>query len=547
MRDLNLIIFSKDRAAQLDLLLRSLRRFLIPGPPLRCRVLYASSDGDFSRGYDLLRRIHGDLAEFVPQSDFRADLLSLLDDASRFTMFLVDDDVFIAPFSLDAAEIAVFDRDVDVACLSLRMHPGISRCYTQAKATPAPPMSAGGRWRWRGLSGDWGYPMSLDAHLFRSGDLIPAVRDLPFANPNSLECALAGRPPLAPTMACFSRPRVINIPANRVQQTAPNRHMGLDPAPFNERFLAGGRLDLDAVISGHTGEAVHQEMDLIFIPPAAAATQTADESRYAGHLGLLIEYGIGDVLTSFAALRWLRMAYPGRPFVALLWSDSPHRLAGMKNVAESHPLIEAVETVDRIDDIARRFPGLEFINISPWHFLNRHTREMYAKLDYVLTPDDLAVAKRQLAALPAAPVVLQPVASKPAVNWPIASWQRLIHLLAERFPVVLVGGPDETRLDGALDLRGALTVRETMAVALRSCAAVTARSFLSIVTTDARVPTLIMTPTDRLHELDYAYPPSYFQGGTARLLNNAATAERALAVLEKCMYAAAPTTGALSP
>ena len=31
MRDLNIVIFSKDRAAQLDLLLQSMRRFLVPG------------------------------------------------------------------------------------------------------------------------------------------------------------------------------------------------------------------------------------------------------------------------------------------------------------------------------------------------------------------------------------------------------------------------------------------------------------------------------------------------------------------------------------
>ena len=142
MRDLNVIIFSKDRAAQLDLLLRSMRRFFSFGPHVDCRVLYRASDPAFATGYDMVRRKHGSFAGFVRQRDFREDVLSLLNDR-RFTMFLVDDDVFIAPFSLDAGAVSVFSQDDRIATLSLRMHPGVSFCYTRQVPTPAPAIEPG--------------------------------------------------------------------------------------------------------------------------------------------------------------------------------------------------------------------------------------------------------------------------------------------------------------------------------------------------------------------------------------------------------------------
>ena len=52
--------------------------------------------------------------------------------------------------------------------MSLRLHPGISRCYATNEDTPPPTMDAEMTWRWPDAKGDWSYPMSLDAHVFRS-------------------------------------------------------------------------------------------------------------------------------------------------------------------------------------------------------------------------------------------------------------------------------------------------------------------------------------------------------------------------------------------
>ncbi len=48
-------------------------------------------------------------------------------------------------------------------------------------------------WRWREAGGDWGYPMSLDAHIFRTGHLSRFIMELKYHNPNTLEGSLAVR------------------------------------------------------------------------------------------------------------------------------------------------------------------------------------------------------------------------------------------------------------------------------------------------------------------------------------------------------------------
>ena len=49
-------------------------------------------------------------------------------------------------------------------------------------------------WHWMGMEGDWGYPMSLDGHIFRTAEIAPLLEHLDYRNPNVLEAALARRP-----------------------------------------------------------------------------------------------------------------------------------------------------------------------------------------------------------------------------------------------------------------------------------------------------------------------------------------------------------------
>jgi hypothetical protein len=263
MRSLAIIIFSKDRPAQLDLLLRSMRRFLPAAPVITARVLFLATTAEYAQGYAQVGLDHPGVA-LTAQRDFHRDVLALVQAPAPLLMFLVDDDVLVRDFSLDLAEVRAFEDDAAILTLSLRLNPQVIYCYTKDQRMVPPTMLPGGRWAWKGQPGDWGYPMSLDGHLFRAADIVDVVRRAAFSTPNSLESALAERPLDAPLMACFKRSRLVNIPANRVQEAFPNRHMACDPAVLNRRFLAGARIDLDPIIAAHRGDAVHQEIPFSF-------------------------------------------------------------------------------------------------------------------------------------------------------------------------------------------------------------------------------------------------------------------------------------------
>jgi len=258
MSELQIIVFSKDRPAQLELLLRSMKLLWSDWRAQSISVLLAASTAAFGRGYELVAAEHAGVA-YIDQNSrptpFKEQLLELVGNA-RFTGFLVDDNVFKAEFTLASSEFALLRREPDVAALSLRMAPHMDYSYPADLYAPVPPLDKQRTWRWRGLAGDWGYPMSLDGHIFRTDDVRPLIAAAEFHDPNSLEAALSRTPIEKPRMVCFTRAPIVNIPANRVQDTVRNRHAGGDPAWVNQGFLAGGRLALDPLL-GLDGRGPH--------------------------------------------------------------------------------------------------------------------------------------------------------------------------------------------------------------------------------------------------------------------------------------------------
>jgi hypothetical protein len=259
MTRLQLVIFSKDRPAQLELLLRSVKRFWQGWERQRIQVLFAHSTEAFSRGFGVVRELHpefGYVDEATSQRPFKDNVVALLGD-EPYIAFLVDDNVVKEPFSLAEPEFERLAADPDVAALSLRLAPHMDYCYPADLHTPPPPFDEDRVWRWVDAGGDWGYPMSLDGNVFRSAELRPLIERADFTDPNSLEVELARGPLAVPKMICRANAAVLNIPANRVQTTVLNRHSGGDAARLNRMFLAGARLDLEPLVGLKTPAPHH--------------------------------------------------------------------------------------------------------------------------------------------------------------------------------------------------------------------------------------------------------------------------------------------------
>jgi FkbM family methyltransferase len=260
---LDFIAFSKDRPAQVDLLLRSIARFA--AGRARVSVVFSAAGEAARRGYAEARAEH-DWVTWVDEAEaggFRAATLERLAAAGERVSFLVDDMVFTHALDLEAPALLALDRDPEVLCCSLRLDPAKAYCYALDRWTAPPERPDGTTWRWAGCAGDWGYPMSTDAHVFRTAQLRPLVESLGFHNPNALEAALAEHPLPPAKMACGPVALVTNVPDNRVQDTAPNRHAGGDAEAQTAAFLAGRRLALEP-FAGFRAPAVHQERPLLW-------------------------------------------------------------------------------------------------------------------------------------------------------------------------------------------------------------------------------------------------------------------------------------------
>lgn len=257
----NCVVFSKNRAMQLEACLRSIERFApYSGPVI---VVYKATSPEFREGYRLL--VTGERVRLAPQSDdFRRDVLEAVDAGFEYTVFHTDDDVF---FRRPPAQPIMDSR---FAAFSLRLGENTTHCYPLSSEQPLPRRSerdAFFAWNWTRASHDFAYPISLDGHILATAVLRRMLACARFDNPNELESELHLRRHLAPSgMLSFRESCLVSIPANIVTPTYRNR-AGENPdwsaEALNRRFLAGERIDVDAMDFSSIRGA-HQEVPLAF-------------------------------------------------------------------------------------------------------------------------------------------------------------------------------------------------------------------------------------------------------------------------------------------
>ena len=246
---LEIVIFSKDRACQLEALLRSMEQYFMLEH--RVSVLYFASTSEYDQGYRLVIEEYS-APEFYREMTFKKNLLRIFDAGARknHRMFLVDDIVFIRDYA-GGENLELFTLDESILTISLRLGENITYCQPRGIDTVPHDFSRSNGWRWQeGHTGYWNYPMSLDGHIFRAKDLNPLLNQLEFNNPNRLEAALAKRPPIKrPWMLAEREPYLVNLALNRVQTIFPNPHGEVSIKQLNDAFLDGERLDLEPIIS----------------------------------------------------------------------------------------------------------------------------------------------------------------------------------------------------------------------------------------------------------------------------------------------------------
>ena len=98
------IIFSYNRACQLDLLIRSHKKFW--GEDIVVSYMY--SDDYFRAGYNKVRTRHPDV-KFIHRVSLKEDILNEM--TGEYTVFFCDDEIMIRPFSEEDTEFRIFTND----------------------------------------------------------------------------------------------------------------------------------------------------------------------------------------------------------------------------------------------------------------------------------------------------------------------------------------------------------------------------------------------------------------------------------------------------
>lgn len=262
---LGCIIFSKDRALQLDGLLRSF--FINKIGECKIIVIYSSSCENHQRAYlEVIDRHNKEVVFFEESNGFKSTLLKVLnfiDTAKIF--FLVDDIIFVEPVDFNYLS----GLDTSKYIFSLRMGDHLNYSYVVDKNQPLPNFINKNDeylyWDWSRSELDWAYPFSVDGHIFGLEEIKLLTKSLDFKAPNSFEGALQKEKVLFSKRLSMSyrKARIFNNPCNKVQKEAKNLHGNFHQDDLLKRWQNGDELDIDS-LQGYLNKSVHEEVYLNF-------------------------------------------------------------------------------------------------------------------------------------------------------------------------------------------------------------------------------------------------------------------------------------------
>ena len=242
------IIFSKDRPMQLFSLLESYYKYLSPAPPLY--IIYRSSDSNYEKAYEEVRDYFKNQTHltFIKESDFRANLISLLKNIrSTYIFFLVDDIIFKSSLSFEDY-LTLSDRDKYI--LSLRLGKNLSYCYPLDSHQELPHFKNKGiflSWKWKKSQKDWKYVFSVDGNVYLKNEILAITEEIPFKAPNSYEASMNTLRYIIRRKdgLCYHESKLVNLCLNRVQDEVLNISGDISSEELLDLWNQGNKIDID--------------------------------------------------------------------------------------------------------------------------------------------------------------------------------------------------------------------------------------------------------------------------------------------------------------
>jgi len=290
---INLTVFSKDRASQLNLLLESIR---VNAPQLfhHIDIIYTHTDSSYRKGYEILQNeaILPNVT-WIKETNFREQVLESM-HMLPYTCQLVDDAIIYR--KVDNAEIPkIYEalENPDALSFLLGVGKNVTYCYTANCPAPHPPFieqDGYTTWNWREAQGrsEFRCPFMVVGNVYKTDtwfkylDGIDPNEDYNLgggkvakcgnmANPNHLEACLQlsyqysqrSAEVTENKLAIWEESCVVVHPMNLVQTVSSNRTCGIGVQELNQRYLEGKRIDLESFDFSNVN-SLHMEFDYKF-------------------------------------------------------------------------------------------------------------------------------------------------------------------------------------------------------------------------------------------------------------------------------------------
>lgn len=267
------LILSKDRAMQLDAVLRSLSLHCEDIENIDIKVLYLTSDSTHEEQYNKLIDSYA-FTEFIKETDFKEQVLSCI-KTYEYVLFLVDDIMFVRDFSITNVVESLGNND-DALGFSLRLGMNTTYCYMldhQQKLPCFTPIDHETlKFTWTDAEYDFNYPLEISSSVYRVSDIYPLALKLEFSNPTIMEftmyCNSYSFGSSKSCILCKRNSIAFGNPINLVQNiSGSNRHgtkIRYSVKELSEMFDKGYRIDVEKY-SMFTPKSCNEEVELKFI------------------------------------------------------------------------------------------------------------------------------------------------------------------------------------------------------------------------------------------------------------------------------------------
>jgi hypothetical protein len=262
------LIFSKDRACQLDLLLRSVSDNFHELDKKNIRIIYKSSNDDFEKGYNNLISMYPEI-EWIKETHLITDIKKVVQTFNNeLSLCLVDDEVVNSNMDISQGMKTLLSNPT-IHCMSLRMHLNINYTYTSNTQSPPPSLLYDNTnnlivWQWADCknSSDWGYPSCINSHLYRKDFFKNLIISANVSSVNELEGYINSKRNTFPKhiLASFQS-KTINI-ANNLTQSGNNRfnrdeRFSLEN--LNEKYLHNFRIVTNNIYNTKNTMATYEQ------------------------------------------------------------------------------------------------------------------------------------------------------------------------------------------------------------------------------------------------------------------------------------------------